>query len=245
MTSGRWITYYAVQTYDLFNYYISLAFNPRLYQPREWNWLSLPFMAAAVLAAIGGHISRHSRRYTGIFRVLTAVLILYVSANILLLMPYGGIRNAIFLAPLIWLGYGEVVYRLSCLRLGRRGRVVLLGVAAVLLPLLPFLFSLPGFYRDRVSRVDLDKLGSLIEKYRPDLLIMPEATYYPYRMLLQRHPGFEEKYIKPLGVTVTSFFEFLKPIPQGSPVAGSWPLIFSSPPTADMKAPALPVTRCL
>lgn len=201
-----WGVYFLTRTYDLFNYHLSLVFDPRFYQPLEWNWFSLPFLLAAAGAAILYFPGRRGRS-RGIISALICLLIVFLAANLLRLVPYGGLRNTLFIAPAIWLSYGVIVEQYQKV-INRRWLRVPVVMILIVLPLLPFLFSLPGFYSDRVSAVDLARLEELIEEYRPDTLIMAEATYDPFRMILQRHPEFQSRVLERNGVNLTSFFEF-------------------------------------
>ncbi|MDP8235480.1 MAG: hypothetical protein P9M08_03780, partial [Candidatus Erginobacter occultus] len=96
-----WVTYLLTRSYDLFNYHLSLVFDPRFYQPLEWNWFSLPFILAAAGAIILYFSGRHGRS-RGIISALICLLIVFLAANLLRLVPYGGLRNTLFIAPAIW-----------------------------------------------------------------------------------------------------------------------------------------------
>ena len=206
---GSWLGYYLIRLYDFLNYHWSLVFNPRIYLPLRWNWVSLPFILV-LLAAItcwgitifakrkgsdqssvtscqslesGSPITDHrsritdygSRRYfpgTGVVPVILATVACHMLANRFLLITFGGTRQTVYLAPLLWLGYAEAVH---CILSFRRCRPMPLArlLAAILvgLAVLPFALSLPGFYRDRVSRVDLDAIIAAIEEYRPERIL--------------------------------------------------------------------------
>jgi hypothetical protein len=200
-----WFNYLITRTYDLFNYHTSLVFNKNLYLPLEWNWISLPFVLA-VIGAIGLYFSRKRKQSCGILAALFGILAAFVLGNILLFVPYGGVRNTLFVAPVIWLAYGAVVVQYQNAIKNRRLRI-LSGSVFVLLALVPFLCSLPRFYSERVANLDLNKLGELIEEYRPDTLIMAEASYDPFRMILQRNSHFKTEALDKYGVNLTSFFE--------------------------------------
>ena len=103
-----WFNYLLTRTYDLFNYHISLVFDKSLYLPLEWNWISLPFILAAI-GAIVLYFVRKREQSHGILAVLAGILAVYILGNILLLVPYGGLRNTLFIAPVIWLAYGAIV----------------------------------------------------------------------------------------------------------------------------------------
>lgn len=200
-----WFHYLITRTYDLFNYHISLVFDKNLYLPLEWNWISLPFILAAI-GAIVLYFIRKRRQSHGILVALAGILAAYILGNILLFVPYGGVRNTLFIAPVIWLAYGAIVEQYQNAIKQRRLRIIS-GSIFVLIALFPFAYSFSHFYSDRISNVDLDKLGALIEEYRPDTLIMAEASYDPFRMILQRHPEFKREVLERYDVQLTSFFE--------------------------------------
>jgi len=43
-----WVGYYLLRLYDLFNYHWSMVFNPGIYRPQQWNWVSVPFLLVLV-----------------------------------------------------------------------------------------------------------------------------------------------------------------------------------------------------
>jgi hypothetical protein len=200
-----WFNYLIIRTYDLFNYHISLVFDKRFYQPLEWNWISLPFILPAI-GAVVLYLIKKRRRSFGILAALSGILAAFILGNILLLVPYGGVRNTLFIAPVIWLAYGAVVAQYQEW-ITRRWIRTILGIFFILLAIFPFFCSLPQFYSDRVARLDPARLEALIKKYRPDTLIMAEATYDPFRMILQRYPEFKTQVLDKQGVNLTSFFE--------------------------------------
>lgn len=205
----RFFWYFLSRTYDLFNYHLALVFNPRWYCPLQWNWLFLPF----ILLAGGALFLRLRRREnfrhspSGVWTVLGSMLVVYMVGNALFLVPYGGVRNSLFIAPLIWLAYGDLarIYRLG---LGKCRAGFLLAGIVVILPVFIWLVSLPGFYRDRVSRFDGGEIMEAVLKYKPDTLIMPQATYHPFLMLLQKRKQLASFLQDQPDLTVTSFFEF-------------------------------------
>ena len=200
-----WFNYLITRTYDLFNYHISLVFDKHLYQPLEWNWISLPFILAAI-GAIVLYLIKGREQTRGILASLAGILAAFILGNILLLVPYGGVRNTLFIAPVIWLAYGAVVAQYQEW-ITRRWVRTISGIFFILLAIFPFLCSLPQFYSDRVARLDPAGLEALIKKYRPDTLIMAEASYDPFRMILQRYPEFKIQVLDRYEVNLTSFFE--------------------------------------
>ena len=190
---GSWIGYFLTRLYDLFNYHWSLVFNPGIYQPLEWNWVSLPFIMVAIIYIIAvlrlrsvkkrrrkeGGSSALSNGEDSLFlspRVsfviaLVSILTVCLTANRLLLLPFGGIRQSIFLAPLFWLVYGGMVRQILLL-FRRRGKFYYLCAGLVtLLAVVPFILSLPALYRDRVSRVDLDKCIEAVDRFQPERIL--------------------------------------------------------------------------
>lgn len=199
------IRYWFARTYDLFNYHLALVFDRNIYQPLHWSWLMFPFIIIG-LGAIIIRLRQGRGPNRGIIAVLFGVLAVFSIANFHYLIPYGGLRNTLLLAPIIWLAYGEAVSRWSALKWkGWPGRVATWGLVGM--TVVPVLISLPAFYRDRVTRLDMAQLEEIIERYRPDTLIMAEATYDPFRMILQRHPEFQVEVLDRYGVKLTSFFE--------------------------------------
>jgi hypothetical protein len=230
--------YVAVRLYDLFNYHLSLVFDPRVYQPLRWNWVSVPFLIV-LIAGIGCRICRnrqpdsgsrftvqgswftvHGSRFAasgGIPRLLLFTIAACLIANLFFLVPFGGIRQMFFLAPPFALFYGWLVEGiLGCgsvappafvptgvgttagqpgathrpRRAGRPDATTILAVLLCLLPALPFALSLPGLYRDRISRLDLAALADALDRYRPDGLIASEQNLQILEMALARDRRF-------------------------------------------------------
>ena len=199
------VWYWLTRTYDLLNYHLALVFNTEVYRPLNWNWIMLPFVLAGI-GAIFIRIRKGQDKERGIIAVLIGVLGVFTLGNFLYLLPYGGLRNTLLLAPIIWLAYGEAVSQWVKVDWKKRSGMLIVW-ALVIIPVCPFLISLPAFYRDRVARLDIGQLEEIIKENRPDTLIMAEATYDPFRMILQRHPEFQTEVLDRYGVKLTSFFE--------------------------------------
>ncbi len=217
--------YLLVRLYDLFNYQLALVFDPRVYLPLRWNWVSVPFLlvlAAGIACRFGGLWSRRKRvvsdqlsvisggqaidrgrdrlitdRWSPITaspvpRLLLSTLLACFAANLLFLVPFGGVRQLFFLSPLFALFYGWLVEGILGRRPGMTGAARLLVFLLCLLPALPFALSLPGLYRDRVSRLDLDAIGAALERCRPDGLVASEQNLQILEMALARSSRFGE-----------------------------------------------------
>ncbi|HDL64710.1 MAG TPA: hypothetical protein ENH12_04895, partial [Proteobacteria bacterium] len=52
-----WFGYYLLRLYDLFNYHWSLVFNPKIYQPQQWNWISVPFMVVLFSGIVAAYLN--------------------------------------------------------------------------------------------------------------------------------------------------------------------------------------------
>ncbi len=269
---GSWWGYYLLRLYDLFNYHWSLVFNPRIYQPQQWNWVSLPFLAVlagglgsglilwrkrkvnesnqlsvisnqsleasnqlSVISNQGGKdsdqsfedshqlsvisnqsleasnqlsvISNHSwtqnhrqpatsnqQPATGVIPLIfCSILGVHMVANRFLLITFGGTRQCVYMAPVFWLFYGWL--GVSIVRLigpGRKFFRRLMIPMLMLLPLVPFLFSLPGLYRDRVGRLDLDLLMEAVSLYQPDRILAPRDSIQGLQLTLISDPRFED-----------------------------------------------------
>lgn len=238
--------YLLVRLYDLFNYHLSLVFDPRVYLPLRWNWVSIPFLvvlAAGIACRFGGLWSRSKKvisyqlsvisnrkavisdqssvisegrsgdnganplitdhcllitnncsliTASPVPRLLLSTLLCCFAANLLFLVPFGGVRQLFFLSPLFALFYGWLVEGILGRRPGMTGAARLLAVLLCLLPALPFALSLPGLYRDRVSRLDLDAIGAALERCRPDGLVASEQNLQILEMALARSSRFGE-----------------------------------------------------
>ncbi len=225
---GSWWGYYLVRLYDFLNYHWSLVFNPRIYLPLEWNWVSVPFLVVLVAAVVcwgsevlgrrkkrnqlsvisnqssahGPRITDHGSRITdhgswlslpgtGVPLVIIAVVVCHLLANRFLLITFGGTRQTVYLAALMWLGYGEAVaailsfWRRRSLPLRRPVAGLLMGLTVI-----PFALSLPGFYRDRVTRIDLDRFIAAIEEYQPARILAGRDSIQAVQLTMMSDPRF-------------------------------------------------------
>ncbi len=216
---GSWWGYYLVRLYDFLNYHWSLVFNPRIYLPLKWNWVSVPFLLVLLTAVVcwiinlgkrsgkGNRLSVNGDRYqgrfppptdhrspitgTGVPLVIVATVLCHLLANRFLLITFGGTRQTVYLAALMWLGYGSAAA--AILSFWRRRswplrRAVAFSLTA--LTVVPFALSLPGFYRDRVTRIDLDLFISAIEDYRPERILAGRDSVPAAQLTMMSDPRF-------------------------------------------------------
>ncbi len=189
--------YFLWRIYDLFNYHLSLVFDPGVYQPLQWNWVSLPFLAVLAAGIICRIILRRKEGKLladpdSILRLTVATLLACLVANSFFLVPFGGIRQIFFVLPLMALFYGWLVYLITAASCRRPSFRKLLAPVLVLLPVLPFLLSLPGLYRDRISRLDLDEIAGAIDEHQPAALVASEQNIQILEMALQADPRFTD-----------------------------------------------------
>ncbi len=214
---GTWAGYYLARLYDFLNYHWSLVFNPGIYLPLRWNWVSLPFLVI-LFAAVVSWVRRKIRQSavnseqselirqrlpltahcsmltgTGIPLVLVATIFCHLLANRFLLITFGGTRQTVYLAVLMWLGYGEAVRAVLYFpRWRSRGLRRAVAGCLVALTVVPFALSLPGFYRDRVTRIDLDRFISAIEEYRPDRILAGRDSIQAAQLTMMSDPRFSD-----------------------------------------------------
>jgi len=198
-TIGAWTYYYVVQVYDFLNYHFGLIYDSTIYRPLAWNWAFAPLLLLFLLG-LGALFFpfrctrewvRSARRMAVLFLVFLVVLIL---GNLLYLVPLGGVRNTICLAPVLWLSYGTAVVGFWRWVDGGRRISKLPAGLLVVAPLVLLAFSWKGLYSDRVSNLDLVVLERAIEESRADTVVMPQASYWPFLQVLQAHPDFVRKY---------------------------------------------------
>jgi len=220
---GTWAGYFLSRLYDFLNYQWSLVFNPRIYLPLKWNWVSVPFLlvlfAAVVLwlvarlrnlrkskqLAVSSKQSAVTSRQvpltahcslltgTGIPLVIFTTVACHLLANRFLFITFGGTRQTVYLAALMWLGYGEAVR--AILNFPRwRSRKLRRTIAGFLVALtvVPFALSLPGFYRDRVTRIDLDRFVSAVEEYQPDRILAGRDSIQAAQLTMMSDPRFSD-----------------------------------------------------
>jgi len=204
--------YFLWRIYDLFNYHFSLAFRPAIYQPLQWNWVSLPFLVVLV-AGIAGRIQvgrtrlaiRLSAKQTGkgnnrlnyqsdgIVRLLLTTLISCLIANVLFLLPFGGCRQMLFILPLFALFYGWLVYMIIYTLRGYRktGIQYVLSILLIALPIIPFGISFPAVYENRISRINLDLICDILNDKQDLPLFASEQNIHILEMALYADPRFE------------------------------------------------------
>lgn len=176
--------YFLGRLYDFFSYHWAAVFHPGIYLPLSWNWVLLPFLI--VLA--GSVFFRRPREGANWIPSLAALsLLVCLAANFLRLMPFGGIRQTVFLNPVMSLLYAWAVFRILGTLSGRLLKKVL-GGCFCFLAVFPLGLSWPGIYRDRVSRVDLDFLFSEIEEGGYAALVCSEQNIQILELALRADP---------------------------------------------------------
>ncbi len=143
----------------------------------------------------GSRITDHGSRFflsgTGLPLVIIATVACHLLANRTLFITFGGTRQTVYLAALMWLGYGSAAA--SVLDFWKRRSWPLRRAAAGILAALtvvPFALSLPGFYRDRVTRVELDAIIAAIEEYRPERILAGRDSIQAIQLTMMSDPRF-------------------------------------------------------
>ena len=121
----------------------------------------------------------------GIILILLSTLACHIFANWVLFITFGGTRQCVYLAPLLWFGYAEAVRRIMASFSFRKKLVSRsIGLFLVFLTVVPFLFSWPGLYSMRVSLVDLDAVVEAIHRYRPEKILAPHDSIQVLQMTM-------------------------------------------------------------
>ncbi len=139
------IPFLLLRTYDLLTYNLNLFYNGELYWPRRLNPILLPLIIICIIgwyySASGrfGRIAKHLSFFGMISLFITALL------SLLRKYPFGGVRQTIFMSPLIFTFTGLGFWALIRSRLGKAVAVVLVITYLVLWGI-----NLPHFYKERV-----------------------------------------------------------------------------------------------
>jgi len=222
-----WLGYYLLRLYDLFNYQWSLVFNPAIYQPQGWNWLSVPFLLVLVLGVGSGiigwwrgrgdeskrlvvsgersgedgeRLAASSKRSSSLFvrtgvipLIFCSVLVVHMLANRFLLITFGGTRQCVYMAPIFWLFYGWLAANIiGLIGTGKKLLHWFVTGSLVVLPIVPFLISLPGLYQTRMGRLDPDLFIDAISRYQPSQILSPRDSIQGLQLTLMNDPRFED-----------------------------------------------------
>ena len=150
-------------TYDFLTYHFNFAYTPKLYRPLGPNLLGIPF----VVLVAGGLLFFCFRHRRHIGPVVLAVVITW-GAMTVELMPYGGLRHSLTLAPFAFL---LAAYGLEglCAATARwdRAQVTLKAVCLAISAFVIVVFSISGYriYPDRASRLDIERIARLAEEH--------------------------------------------------------------------------------
>ncbi len=158
-----------ILSYDFLVYHFNYAYDPALYRPLGPNPASLPFVALFIAGLVYFIFTRKSQRFPAAFAIVAFLGAVYFN-----LMPFGGVRHSLAVAPFVFIfsGYGvEALRRLTnCLNLPQ---ALCRGIVAILLALmlLSFLHSGLNLYDKRVTTLNLSRIiESAIENNVSDIV---------------------------------------------------------------------------
>lgn len=171
-----------MHAYDLAAYHLNLFFNPSLYWPEALNPLILPLICLCVLGwtlAFRGRFGAYARHFA--LLGLAAVLI-PAGLSTLRAFPFGGVRQTLFLSPLLFAFTAIGFYALGANRLAR-----LAGGAIALGYLTLWAINLPRFYEDRVMTYRAEDIVKLWKESGSLPSFAWKATG-PLRYVLRNYP---------------------------------------------------------
>ena len=154
--------------YDLLTYHFNFAYTPALYEPLGANLLALPFIVL-VLLGVGYFGWRY--RDEALLPLVAGVGGLLL-AGALKIMPLGGVRHSLTLAPLLLVAAGFGVRALAAL-VPKRGPQVAQSVVVVLSLLAGVVFLVSGtrLYRARETRIDLAALLDWAQQHNATAIV--------------------------------------------------------------------------
>lgn len=145
-----------LHTYDLAAFHLNLFYNPALYWPEGANWAILPLVAICVLGwSLAGAGAFGSRaRHLALLGVVAVAL--PAGLSLARMFPFGGVRQTLFLSPLL-LAFTALGFYALWAR--PRARIAAGLAAAFYLGL--WGTNLPRFYRERVAPYSAQDLVDL------------------------------------------------------------------------------------
>ncbi len=171
--------------YDFLSYHFNFAYSPDLYRPLGDNGLALPF----VLLCAAGVIYLVWRWPQGAIPLAAGVGAVLI-AGALKLLPLGGVRHSLALAPFAYvtLGYGLVAVQEVARRFALPSLVPRIVIALpVILAVGVFLGSGTDLYAARRSTLDLDALIRDADQHGVHTLVGNCETYLILGMLDHTH----------------------------------------------------------
>jgi len=144
--------------YDMAAYHLNLFYNSSLYWPLRVNLILLPLVALCLLGwglSFSGRYGENAGHMARLALGAVAICAL-LSTSKIRMFPFGGVRQTMFLSPLLFLFTALGVW---ALRANRVTRIV--GGMAAALYLAAWAYNLPSFYGDRravYDRADLVKV---------------------------------------------------------------------------------------
>lgn len=161
-------------TYDLLAYHFNFAYDPGWYVPRGENVLALPF----VLLILAGAACFFTRRRWTLIPFAFAIIII-LSAAALKLMPFGGLRHSLTLAPFLYVatGYGIEAFQKAAQH--RSIKRLAPGLTALLAVFAMLTFALSGvhLYADRKATLDTTTLQRLAAEVQVQRIVGYCETY--------------------------------------------------------------------
>lgn len=167
--------------YDFFTYHFNFAYSPELYKPLGINALSWPF----ILLTAGGiaYFLLRNRKH----RLPAAVILAVFFASVYFkIMPFGGIRHSMTIAPFAYLFLAYGIQGLdNSLRHFKKGPLLFKTVliALILYAVSIFIFSGSDFYIKRSSRFNLQEIIELARVHGVSKIAAFEHTYEVIRII--------------------------------------------------------------
>lgn len=149
--------------YDALTYIFNFSYLPKLYSPLSLNLLSLPFVLIVCLGAASVWSRLKGKILIALFLYSTVLFL-----GLCKIVPIGGVRHVLSIAPFIFLAFGFGLEYLEALfkdgnkrsRIWKYLRILLLLVAPIL-----FLFTGLNFYSDRSYLLDPAKIAAAAKQY--------------------------------------------------------------------------------
>jgi hypothetical protein len=183
-SSLRAIPTLLAHTYDLATYHLNLFYNSSLYWPLHLNIVLLPLVAICLLGwglALAGRYGGDAGHIARLALGAVAICAL-LSTSKIRMFPFGGVRQTMFLSPLLFLFTALGFYAFRPKRISRAA-----GGLAAALYFAAWAYNLPLFYGDRLAVFDT---ADLVQVWRDNgrLPFHPWIDESETRYLLKDHP---------------------------------------------------------
>jgi hypothetical protein len=147
------------RTYDLLSYHLNVFYEEELYWPRTVNLATVPLVGICLIGWWSAATGRHGAVARNLAVLFTVSLAMIGGLAWLRIYPIGGVRQSMFVVPMIFTLTGVGAAQLRTFRPGSAALGIVLAGYMITWPI-----YLPNFYRDRATVFDASAVVAAVQQ---------------------------------------------------------------------------------